>query len=517
MSKTKRHERLQRDGAANTLPLPSTTSMPTAMDAAPATDAGVAQQVMSMMRHLTRDAYSNPLARQGYGTASLGEATQYPLTRLTRNYMLMVSLYRSHWLVRRIIDTIPEDMLKNGWSISSQLAPELIDRLERAQERTQLVAKLSEGLKWGRLFGGAAALMLIDGHGGMLDKPLRLDEVMPGSFHGLLVMDRWSGICPGPTLVTDMSDSQYGLPDSYQVTLNATSQVIANVHHSRILRFIGRDLPQWERQAEVYWGASEVEHFYDDMRRRDDAANSIGSLLFSANIKVLGMEGITQMLVGANAQAQQNLLNLMTAMNDMMSSNAMLVRDSTTTFDTHQYTFSGLSDIYHELFADVAGASQIPMTRLRGESPGGLNATGDSDLQHYYELVAGLQNSQLKPLLNQVMPVLVVSELGHIPDDFATTFNPVRTVDDKDRAELGAKNTESVIAAYNAGLVGRRTAMKELRQQKDITGLWTNISDEDIAAADDEPQGAGEAMPDLGMLGGLTGGEQQPVGTPTAH
>jgi hypothetical protein len=60
----------------------------------------------------TNDAFANPLARLGYGQENILEATQYPLTRLTKNYQLMNALYRSHWIIRKVINTIPEDMCK---------------------------------------------------------------------------------------------------------------------------------------------------------------------------------------------------------------------------------------------------------------------------------------------------------------------------------------------------------------------------------------------------------------------
>lgn len=42
------------------------------------------------------DAFSNPLFRLGYGSQSPLEATDYPLTRMTGNYALLNSLYRSN-------------------------------------------------------------------------------------------------------------------------------------------------------------------------------------------------------------------------------------------------------------------------------------------------------------------------------------------------------------------------------------------------------------------------------------
>ena len=85
---------------------------------------------MSRKRKKTTDSFQNPLARLGVFTPNLLEATQYPLTRFTRDWQTLNSLYRSHWIVRRIIDTIPEDMLKNGYRITSQIDPDALRKIK---------------------------------------------------------------------------------------------------------------------------------------------------------------------------------------------------------------------------------------------------------------------------------------------------------------------------------------------------------------------------------------------------
>jgi hypothetical protein len=40
------------------------------------------------------DAYSNLAARMGFGTPSLTEGSEYPLTRFSNNYQALLSLYR---------------------------------------------------------------------------------------------------------------------------------------------------------------------------------------------------------------------------------------------------------------------------------------------------------------------------------------------------------------------------------------------------------------------------------------
>lgn len=152
------------------------------------------------------DAFSNVLARLGAGTPNLLEGTDYPITRLTQNFQLMNSLYRSHWIVRKVIDCIPEDMCKNWFTIKSQLKPEALKRLDTLQRTARVQRDILEGLKWGRLYGGAGAVIIIDGHEDILDQKLDYDMIMPGSFKGMIVTDRWCGLTPGDEIIEDLGD-----------------------------------------------------------------------------------------------------------------------------------------------------------------------------------------------------------------------------------------------------------------------------------------------------------------------
>lgn len=45
------------------------------------------------------------------------------------------------------------------------------------------------------------------------------------------------------------------------------------------------------------------------------------------------------------------------------------------------------------------------MTKLFGRAPAGMNATGESDLQNYYDYVDTLRESVLAPILRRLLPV----------------------------------------------------------------------------------------------------------------
>ena len=453
-------------------------------------------QALVVRRGTALDGFSNPLARLGAGTPNLLDSTQYVMSRMTNDFGTLNAMYRDSWIVRRIVDIIPADMLKNWITITSGLTPDLIKKIDVELRRTQLIKKIQEGLCWGRLYGGAIGIMLIKGQGSpeQLAMPLALEEMVPGDFKGLMILDRWNGVSPSSELVDDISDPEYGLPDAYIVT-DPVDGTMTRVHHTRCIRFTGNTLPFWEKQAELYWGASVIESVFDELKKRDNVSWNIAQLTFMANLRVLKMNDIGQTLAATDPQSQAELYRTLTAQNWLMSNMGIQIMDAADGLETHQYTFGGLADCYQQFIMDISGAAEIPVTKLFGRSPSGLNATGESDLQNYYDMIGEKQESILRPILNKLLPPFMVSMFGAVPDDLDFDFNPVSEPSDKERMELAKTGTDNVVAALNAGMISKRTGLQELKQQSERTGVWTNITDEDIEKAPDEIEDPGEMMP----------------------
>lgn len=442
----------------------------------------------------TIDAFQNQMARLGFGQPNLNEGADYPLTRMSQNYNLFTSLYRSSWIVRKIVDVFPSDMVKNWIKFNSSLDPEKISKINSAIRKTKTKEKIKEGLRWARLYGGAAGLILIDGDED-LSEPLDYDAIMLDDYKGLLIFDRWNGIYPDIELEDDISDEEYGYPKYYSISLSEANsnlmlsynkQDLVKVHHSRIVRFNGRDLPLWERQAEMFWGESEIEIVFEELKKRDNTSANIASLIFLANIRVLKMNDLGQLLGASTQKAQENLYKVLQAQNQLMSNMGIYVMDKDDDFGSEQYSFGGLNDIYESFMLDIAGACEMPVTKLFGREPAGFNSTGESDLTQYYDTLEEKQETYLQPIIDKLLPIIFMSTLGAIPEDLDWEFNPCMNVNSKDLADLTQSMASPIFEAFNAGLITKEIALKELKQQNEKTGMWSNITDEDIKNAKNE-------------------------------
>jgi len=365
-------------------------------------------QLASGSRALAHDYFSNAAARMGWGTNSLTEATEYVLERLTLNYWLMVTLYRNHWISRKIVDVPAKDMVRAWPRVTSDIDPKEVTKIDRAIRRTNTKAKLLDALQWARLFGGAGALIVIDGHENRLDEPLDLDTVELGAYRGLIPFDRWTGITPEAGIASDIRKPlEFNLPEYYRVETpegNATFKI----HASRILRFCGPGVPAPEYQAQSYWGISALEPVFEELRKRDNLSWNVLSLTFRANILGMKNQALAQALSGASMSqtALVQFQSRMQAMNSLLSNQNMMIFDEKGGLESTQYAFSGLEGVMQQFQLDIAGAADMTVTRLFGRTITGLGQANDQDERLYEEKIQHEQDVHMRPQLDRLYPVI---------------------------------------------------------------------------------------------------------------
>lgn len=434
------------------------------------------------------DAFSNPLFHLGFGSQSPLEATEYPLTRMTDNYALLNSLYRGNWVVQNVIGLMVDDMLREWYTVKG-VPPDALTALDNLERRVGLRECLNEGLRWGRLYGGAAGLILIKGQDD-LSQPLDLGMVYPGSFRGLYILDRWQGVTPNMGLTIERGKE---VPTSYSIN-DGNGHTVANVHASRVIRFTGRDLPRIERQTEMYWGESELEALYNEVVAHDNVSANMAALTFQANVNTMEVKGMEQLLSMSSPAVQRRFWQVMQAQATLRSNFGMQLVEQGNKLTNTQYSFAGLRDVYESMCQNLCGASHYPMTKLFGRSPGGLNATGESDSRNYYEYVDSQREAKLRPVIEKLLPIMAMSAWGVVPDDMSIEFPPLWTPTARENAEIGKAKAEAVLAAFQANALPLDTTLQELKAIGDETGLFASITDDQIAA------GAGKTAADVQML-----------------
>ena len=126
----------------------------------------------------------------------------------------------------------------------------------------------------------------------------------------------------------------------------------------------------------------------------------------------------------------------------MKSINNLLLLGDGETWSRQSVDFGGLPEMIRTFLQVAAGAADIPVTRLLGQSPAGLSATGDSDTRNYYDMIAARQEIDLRPQLEGLDRLIARSE-GLDPGTLSFAFRPLWQLDAPSQAALALQKAQA--------------------------------------------------------------------------
>lgn len=377
------------------------------------------------------------------------------------------NMYRGSWLAKRIVNAVADDMTRE-WlhTIFDDDTEQSQFAIEQAEKKFAVRHKINEALRWARLYGGC--LVILGTKDKDLSKPLKVENIRKGDLRYLHVMDRWR-VSASTSLNQDLDSPNFGMPEKYFIAESAIE-----IHHTRVLRFNGQKLPYFAWRRNAMWDDSELQHVLDSLMNCDMTTQSIATMLFESNVDVVKAEGLADILASKDGEAKLTKRFQLAAI--LKSFNRMLLLDGSESYEKKQNSFANLDKVLEKFMVDVCGAADIPMTRLFGQSPGGLNSTGDGDIRNYYDMVSSKQEKDLRPQLEYLYEILVRSELGSMPDDFRFDFNPLWQVSATEQATIDKSRAEQDKIYLDSGVITPPLVARELKER----GTYRNLTDDDI-------------------------------------
>ena len=425
--------------------------------------------------------FSNSVMKTGTSDFA-GSAGEYELVFITYNRYLITAMYNANWVFRRIIDKVAQDMWSAGITINSDDNPDSIKLVYRRFNRVR--SDLIYAQQQARLYGGAAALIMVDDGENDLSKPLNLYNIKKGSKIRFQITDRWYGVEPSSELVKNYRNVDYNTPKYYNFMVGSSESI--RVHHSRVLRFINRKGPRLIQQMLQGWGLSELEHIYQELLNHDNTKSNAASLVSKALleiVKISGLRGIMSGLSMGNTQQEAVLSGQIAGINNFRTSNNLVFLDTQDNYEQHTYSFSGLSELLTVQKENVAGAAEMPQVLLYGDTKGGLTSDSPAEMEFYAQNIKGKQESDLRPVLDKLLPILFRVEGLEIPKDLDYEFESIAGMpQEKKLNQLNATIT-AVTSLIDAGLITKETGLKEIQEVQKLTGFGSNISEKDYELA----------------------------------
>lgn len=421
------------------------------------------QEAMRMLASLRADGWENlvtGLGQQGYDKTIDTTFAVDPMDDATA-----YALWQGDDIGKRIIETWPEEMLRKPFEVrigsakagedpqakdasedpaqyrtdaAERRNKDVQDQLKKLHKKIGLMPALKRALEYREAYGGGAVLMGVDDEAGGLDKPLGKvirDIRFLTPFEPRELQPLW--------YYNDATAPRYREVSHYQLNAvtagpamggNAEVNVGQLIHESRLMLFGACPVsPGINMTLRPGWENSKFTSVWRVLRGFQSAWANTDNMLASFSIAIWKLKDLAMLVSQNNGQGAADLKSRMQLMAFAQSILRATVIDADEEFTHETRSFAGIHEILNLYMSRVCAAANMPMTRLFGTSPGGLDATGESDIEFFDDRVNARQEDELTPALEKLIrPELAM--LGYIADDWCIYYPSLRQETDAEKA-----------------------------------------------------------------------------------
>lgn len=376
------------------------------------------------------------------------------------------NIYEADWIAERIINKPAYDAIRAGWYYS-KLESGVDDLMTNTFKELSINRVLLRALALSRLHGWSYILI---GSNDSDDLKNELD-LNKGDFQFLTALnrDQCSEWGEGDYLSAVVTKGIYDEPEFYNIGTKYDPELI---HNSRIIKL---ELPDPVGNAKDGKPTPILQRIEQVLKRTASASTNAGSLIYEAKIDVIGVPDLMKNLASRPSATVNGIFQRFTSLATLKGNNGMIVRDANETYDSKSYSFGGLPELMREFKVETAGAANMPYSLLFGQSPAGMNATGDFDMRSYYDNISTIQEHTLRGAIEEIVKLIAQSH-GYDVDDIGLVFNSLWQLDDKTRAEVEVANANRDAVYINLGVITEAQVARQLVDD----GTYTVIDDAHI-------------------------------------
>lgn len=343
------------------------------------------------------------------------------------------NLYGGDEIASRIVDLIPDEAMRKGWEFVG-IDPEQVVQVESICESMNVHGVVDEAWKMARLYGGALIYMVAEGDPGA---PLQEGE----RIKALHVLTRNDVHIQSSDVESSFASKNWSRPNFYRLNLQMGADFKGYpIHWSRLIRFDGHTLPRRTYIRNNYWHDSVLQRLYNAIRNFQISHDAAALILQDFNVGVYKMKGLASLIASGREDLVRQRLELINFGKSVIRS---MILDDEEDFQDVSRNVSGMAELLVKIGERLVAATDIPHTKLLGESPDGSNATGNSTTNSWYNFIEAEQENYLRPKLTDLFSKI----LPPMPKEFSFKFKTLWQLDDNELADIRLKQSQ-VDATY---------------------------------------------------------------------
>jgi phage-related protein (TIGR01555 family) len=281
------------------------------------------------------------------------------------------------------------------------------------------------------------------------------------------------------------------------------------IHRSRLLRFVGREVPDLLKPAYSFGGLSlsqMCKPYVDNWLR---TRQSVADIISAFSIFVLH----TNLSTLLEPTGGQDLNNRAAMFNDFRDNKGlMLVDKETEEFTNVSASLGSLDNLQAQTQEHICSISGIPVVKYMGIQPAGLNASSEGEIRVFYDWIHAYQERLFRAPLTIVLDFVMLSLWGEVDQDLTFKFEPLWSLDEKSLAEMREVDARTGASLITSGVID--PVEERARVAADPESPYASIDVADVP----EPPEQGMPGQEPGQQPGQEGGEQggEPPAEPKA-
>jgi phage-related protein (TIGR01555 family) len=346
-----------------------------------------------------------------------------------------------------------------------------IEKLTDALEKYKIQEMFCKLAELDGLFGRAQLFIDIDTRGRDVDAirqlPLCIDaETIPkGSLRGFKVIE------PIWTTPFSYNASDPMAPDFYKP--RAWFVLGKRVHADRLLTFISREVPDILKPAYNFGGISMTQLMESDVFQWLRTRNSVSDLIHNFSVMCL-LTDMTNILSG-QPDKPGGLFDRATLFTQTRDNQGLTMLDK----DREELAavnvpLSSLDKLQAQAQEHQAAPSHIPLVKLIGVTPSGLNASSEGEIQVFYDFVQACKQKFFAPHFRIVLQILQLHLFGCIDDAIGFEFPPLHSPTVKELSEIRKADAETDAIYISNGVID--PAESRERVASDPISGYNNLS-----------------------------------------
>lgn len=354
----------------------------------------------------------------------------------------------------------------------------LDDKVQKIEERFEELKVREHFRKLSEVdgfFGRAQLFIDCRTDGGDPDRenqlPLVADKetIRPGMLRGLKVVEPiWTS--PYSYNSTDPTRPDFYKPRAWFV-------MGKRVHASRLLTFVSREVPDMLKPAYNFGGLSLSQLMDPYVYQWIRARNAVAQLIFNFSILVLATNMATVLQQDCDEEDAQGLLDRMQLFINSRDNQGLMALDKNTEeLKSVTVSLANLDKLMAQFQEHMAAPSHMPLVKLTGITPAGLNADSEGEIQVWYDGCRAYQTFFYGQHMKRVLDIVQLDLYGEIDPAITWTWCPLATPSKKEAAEIRKLDSETDGNNIGNGVISSQEVRDRIT--KDPDSGYNNLSGE---------------------------------------